>query len=116
MIGNLKIDRRRLIAGAVGVTTFGPKALGVGGTVQTFVYVGSYTKNPPGGGSDNPIGLSVFGLDADSGALTLIQQVPSANPSYVALDPTRNFLYVVNEISGYEGQETGSAEAYVGNI
>jgi 6-phosphogluconolactonase len=115
MIGNLKIDRRRLIAGAVGVTTFGPKALGVGGTVQTFVYVGSYTKNPPGGGSDNPIGLSVFGLDADSGALTLIQQVPSANPSYVALDPTRNFLYVVNEISGYEGQETGSAEAYAIN-
>jgi hypothetical protein len=26
----------------------------------TYVYVGSYTKNPPGGGSSNPIGLSVF--------------------------------------------------------
>ena len=47
--------------------------------------------------------------------MTLVQQVPSANPSFVALDPTRNFLYVVNEINDYEGQETGSAEAYAIN-
>jgi 6-phosphogluconolactonase len=68
----------------------------------TYVYVGSYTKDPPGGGSNNPIGLSVFHFDSQSGALTLVQQVPSANPSFVALDPTKRFLYVVNEIDDYE--------------
>jgi 6-phosphogluconolactonase (cycloisomerase 2 family) len=112
MIGNPKIGRRELMAGAVGAAAFGLQASGADGAVQTFVYVGSYTKNPPGGGSSNLVGLSVFRLDSDSGAMTLVQQVPSANPSFVALDPTRNFLYVVNEIGDYEGQETGSAEAY----
>jgi 6-phosphogluconolactonase (cycloisomerase 2 family) len=78
----------------------------------TYVYVGSYTKDPPGGGSNNPIGISVFRFDPQSGALTPVQQVPSANPSFVALDPSQRFLYVVNEIDDYEGKKSGSIEAY----
>jgi 6-phosphogluconolactonase len=78
----------------------------------TYVYVGSYTKNPPGGGSNNPIGLSVFRFDPQTGALTPVQQVPSANPSFVALDPSKRFLYVINEIDDYEGKKSGSIEAY----
>lgn len=77
-----------------------------------FVYVGSYTKNPPGGGSNNPVGLSVFRFDPATGALSPVQEVQSANPSFVALDPSRRFLYVINEIDDYEGQKSGSAEAY----
>jgi 6-phosphogluconolactonase (cycloisomerase 2 family) len=77
-----------------------------------FVYVGSYTKDPPGGGSSNPVGLSVLRSDPATGALSLVQEVKSANPSFVALDPSRYFLYVVNEIDDYEGQKSGSAEAY----
>jgi 6-phosphogluconolactonase (cycloisomerase 2 family) len=41
-----------------------------------------------------------------------VQQVHSANPSFVALDPSRRFLYVINEIDDYQGQKTGSVEAY----
>jgi 6-phosphogluconolactonase len=78
----------------------------------TYVYVGSYTKNPPGGGSSNPIGLSVFRFDPQTGAPTPVQQVPSANPSFVALDPSKRFLYVTNEIDDYEGKKSGSIEAY----
>lgn len=81
-------------------------------TPARFAYVGSYTKDPPGGGNDNPVGLSVFRIDPKSGEFTLIQQVPSANPSFVALDPTQRFLYVINEIDDYQGRKTGSAEAY----
>jgi 6-phosphogluconolactonase (cycloisomerase 2 family) len=81
-------------------------------TPARFAYVGSYTKDPPGGGSDNPVGLSVFRVDPKSGEFTLIQQVPSANPSFVALDPSQRFLYVINEIDDYQGQKAGSAEAY----
>jgi 6-phosphogluconolactonase (cycloisomerase 2 family) len=78
----------------------------------TYLYVGSYTKDPPGGGSNNPIGLSVFRFDPESGALTPVQQVPSANPSFVALHPSKRFLYVTNEIDNYEGKKSGSIEAY----
>jgi 6-phosphogluconolactonase (cycloisomerase 2 family) len=77
-----------------------------------FVYVGSYTRDPPGGGSNNSVGLSVFRSDPATGALSPVQEVTSANPSFVALDPSRCFLYVVNEIDDYEGQKSGSAEAY----
>jgi 6-phosphogluconolactonase len=69
----------------------------------------------PGGGSNNPIGLSVFQVNQTDGALTLIQEMPSANPSFVTLDPTRRFLFAVNEIDDYEGQRSGSAEAYAIN-
>jgi 6-phosphogluconolactonase len=115
-IDNQRLARRHVLAGGLGVAAFGF------GTVMraqeakpTFVYVGSYTKNPPGGGSNNPVGLSVFRLNPTSGALTLIQEVPSANPSFAALDRTRRCLYVVNEINDFEGQRAGSAEAYAIN-
>jgi len=77
-----------------------------------YVYVGSYTKNPPDGGSENPMGLSVFRFDPQTGALTPVQQVRSANPSFVALNPSKRFLYVINEIDDYEGEKSGSIEAY----
>ena len=111
-----EISRRRVLAaGALGVASLMlPVAAGraVGASGPIFVYVGSYTKNPPGGGSNNPVGLSVLGFDPATGALSPVQQVQSANPSFVALDPARRFLYVINEIDDYEGQKSGSAEAY----
>ena len=111
-----EISRRRVLAaGGLGITSL-VFPVGVGRAADTagpmFVYVGSYTKNPPGGGSNNPIGLSVFRFDPATGALSAVQQVQSANPSFVALDPSRRFLYVINEIDDYEGQKSGSAEAY----
>jgi 6-phosphogluconolactonase len=115
-IENTRLARRQVLVGGVGVAAFG-----FGGVMRAqdakpiFVYVGSYTKNPPGGGSNNPIGLSIYRLNPTNGALTLIQEVASANPSFVALDPTCQFLYVVNEIDDYEGQKSGSAEAYAIN-
>jgi 6-phosphogluconolactonase (cycloisomerase 2 family) len=111
-----EISRRRVLAaGALGVVSLvlpvaAGRALGASGPM--FVYVGSYTKNPPGGGSNNPVGLSLFRFDPATGALSAVQQVQSANPSFVALDPSRRFLYVINEIDDYEGQKSGSAEAY----
>jgi 6-phosphogluconolactonase len=111
-----KISRRGVLAaGALGVASLVlPVAAGRAADTSglMFVYVGSYTKNPPGGGSNNPVGLSVFGFDPATGALSPVQQLQSANPSFVALDPSRRFLYVINEIDDYEGQKSGSAEAY----
>src|SRR5215470_3626250 len=111
-----EISRRRVLtAGAVGVASLA-LPIGVGRAADTsgpmFVYVGSYTKYPPGGGSNNPVGLSVFKFDPSTGVFSPVQQMQSANPSFVALDPSRRFLYVINEIDDYEGQKSGSAEAY----
>jgi hypothetical protein len=61
-----EISRRRVLAaGALGVVGLVlPIAVGRAADASgLFVYVGSYTKNPPGGGSNNPIGLSVFRFD-----------------------------------------------------
>jgi 6-phosphogluconolactonase (cycloisomerase 2 family) len=111
-----EINRRRVLA--AGALAFAGLALpiAVGRAADpsgsVFVYVGSYTKNPPGGGSNNPVGLSVFRFDPATGALSPVQQVKSANPSFVALHPSRRFLYVINEIDDFEGRRSGSAEAY----
>jgi 6-phosphogluconolactonase (cycloisomerase 2 family) len=111
-----EVSRRRALAAvALGVATMVfPGAVGRAADTSgpIFVYVGSYTKNPPGGGSNNPVGLSVFRFDPATGGLSPVQQVQSANPSFVALDSSRRFLYVINEIDDYEGQKSGSAEAY----
>src|SRR5215469_16606683 len=111
-----EISRRHLLAaGGLGIASLiFPVGVGRAADISgpMFVYVGSYTKNPPGGGSNNPIGLSVFRFDPATGALSPVQQAQSANPSFVTLDPSRRFLYVINEIDDYEGQKSGSAEAY----
>jgi 6-phosphogluconolactonase len=112
------IERRKVLAdGAAGATLLAMPgaALAADADKPTYIYVGSYTKDPPGGGSNNPIGLSVFRFDPQTGALAPLQQVPSANPSFVALDPSKRFLYVTNEIDDYEGKKSGSIEAYAIN-
>jgi len=110
--------RQALVSATAGVARIVmPIAAGpaVGTSGPMFVYVGSYTKDPPGGGSNNPVGLSVFRSDPATGALSPVQEVKSANPSFVALDPRGVFSTWSNEIDDYEGQKSGSAEAYAIN-
>src|SRR4051794_28258545 len=57
----IEIGRRALLAvGAAGIATLalpaGPAAA-ADASAPVFVYVGSYTKDPPGGGSNNPVGI-----------------------------------------------------------
>ena len=68
----LGLNRRHLMAAGL------VSAMLPAGTTQAadaagpvFVYVGSYTKDPPGGGSNNPVGVSVFKFDPADGGLTL---------------------------------------------
>jgi 6-phosphogluconolactonase len=95
------------------LTATAAEAAGAAGPV--FVYVGSYTKDPPGGGSNNPVGISVFRFNPSDGGFAPVQQMRSANPSFLALHPSRQFLYVINEIDDYDGQKAGSVEAFAVN-
>jgi len=109
----LGLNRRHLMAaGLVSATLPSGTTQAAETAGPVFVYVGSYTKDPPCGGSNNPVGLSVLEFDPADGGLALVQQMASANPSFLALDPSRRFLYVINEVDDYEGKKTGSVEAF----
>jgi 6-phosphogluconolactonase (cycloisomerase 2 family) len=87
------------------------------GQEPRFAYVGTYTRGAPGGWSavanvNKPEGVTVFSVGAGTGDLMWVQTVPSDNPSFVAMHPSEQFLYVLNEIADFEGQEKGSLEAY----
>ncbi|MDQ2655749.1 MAG: lactonase family protein [Chloroflexota bacterium] len=94
--------------------TLAQEATPVGqGASRQFAYVGSDSRTAiAAGGNPAEAGISVFFVAPDTGALTLVQTVPSDNAFYFAFDPTRRFLYAVNVIGDYEGKESGSVEAY----
>jgi 6-phosphogluconolactonase len=72
----------------------------VGGrTGSCFAYVGSWEH-----------GIQVFNVEESGWKLS--QTIASDKPSCVALHPSRNFLYAVNEIDEYEGLPAGTVEAY----
>jgi 6-phosphogluconolactonase len=83
-----------------------------------FVYVGTYTAPdvPPGGTHPSAaVGIYVFRMDPSDGALTLVQIVPTDNPSFLALDPTLAHLYSTNENGLANNLPGGRVSAYTIN-
>ena len=84
---------------------------------DTLVYVGTYTE-PIRFGTGRVLegkgeGIYVYRLDPASGALELIHTATGVtNPSYLAVDPTRRFLYAVNELKSYEEKPSGTVSAF----
>lgn len=73
---------------------------------KLWVFVGTYT-----GGKSK--GIYRFALDPESGALTGGElAAESANPSFLAIHPTRRFLYAVSEIGDFAGKKTGAVSAF----
>ena len=74
-----------------------------------LVYIGTYT------GAKSK-GIYVSRLDLSSGTLSAPELAgESANPSFLAVHPTRDLLYAVNEIGNYEGKPSGSVSAFTIN-
>jgi 6-phosphogluconolactonase (cycloisomerase 2 family) len=72
---------------------------------HTFVYVGCYTTERR---KARGKGLKVYSIDTDSGEWDQIQEIPadlSVNPSFLAFDKNKRFLYVAHgdhtEVSAY---------------
>ena len=69
----------------------------------TLAYVGCYTPNGQG--------IYLFHADPKTGTLTQIKvfqssavpPVSTTNPSWLAFDPQRKYLYAANEISDFSG-------------
>jgi 6-phosphogluconolactonase len=81
-----------------------------------YVYVGTYTAPnfAPGGKVPSTAkGIYVFKMDETRGGLTPVQVVTDENPSFLALDPTMNYLYCVNELGADgDGKPLGRVSAY----
>lgn len=71
-----------------------------------LVYIGTYTR--PGGAE----GIYLYRQDPETGTLTRLSVTPDVNPSFLALDPTKRFLFAVDETKEYQGEESGSASSY----
>ncbi len=94
---------------------------------MNLVYVGTYTDpsllrrepaspaNPVMGmiGPTGSEGIYVYEQDETSGALTLRHTVAGVpNPSFLALDPQRRFLFAVNEAVDEEGEKAGQVSSF----
>lgn len=73
---------------------------------SNLVYVGTYTR--PGGAE----GIYLFRQDPVTGGLARLAVTPTVNPSFLAFDPTRRFLFAVDETKEYLGELSGSASSY----
>jgi 6-phosphogluconolactonase (cycloisomerase 2 family) len=89
---------RRLVVGAIlaglSVPEVAAAAMRKGGTMTRFAYVGCRTSRERHAQGK---GISVYSIDPASGAWTLVQLVDGLfNPSYLAFDRTRRYLYTVH--------------------
>ena len=76
---------------------------------KLHVFVGTYTR----GESE---GIYVSQLDLKTGTLSEPQlAAKSVNPSFVAIHPSRKFVYAVGEISDFQGKKTGGVSAFAVN-
>jgi len=86
-------------------------------TNEMLVYIGTYTE-PIRFGTGKILegkgkGIYVCRLNQTSGALELVDTATGIiNPSYLAFDSTRRFLYAVNELKTYESKPTGTVSAF----
>jgi 6-phosphogluconolactonase len=80
------------------------------GRSKVRAYVGTYT-GAVGGGS-NGEGIYLFEVDTFSGELTHRKLAASTqDPSWIAIHPSKKYLYAVNEVSDYRGN-SGSVSSF----
>ena len=84
---------------------------------EMLVYIGTYTESIRFGTGKilqgKGEGIYVYRMDQTSGAMQLVSTTTGiTNPSYLAFDSTRRFLYAVNELKTYEIKPTGTISAF----
>jgi 6-phosphogluconolactonase len=71
-----------------------------------LLFVGTYTEK-------ESKGIYAYRFDAASSELTPLGiAAETANPSFLAIDPSRRFLYAVNEVPNYKGANSGAVSAF----
>ncbi|MGA2535007.1 MAG: lactonase family protein [Terracidiphilus sp.] len=76
---------------------------------RNLAYVGTYTGGAAGGNGE---GIYSFAVNAVNGELTQRKLVAKcASPSWIAIHPSKRYLYAANEVSDYRGN-SGSVSAF----
>jgi 6-phosphogluconolactonase len=76
-------------------------------TGDLLVYFGTYTNGP------KSKGVYVSRLNTATGALTPPQlAAETSSPSFLAVHPSGNFLYSVNEVNTFDGKTSGAVSAF----
>jgi len=92
---------------AISLNVFGHAQGSSPAATGMLVYFGTYTTGA------KSKGIYVSRLDSASGALSPPQlAAETTSPSFLAVHPTGNFLYSVNEVSTFGGQASGSVSAF----
>ncbi|PYS83173.1 MAG: 6-phosphogluconolactonase [Acidobacteria bacterium] len=96
-------------SGVLGLVLAGRSAAAVpraGRPQELLVYVGTYTA----GKSE---GIYLYRLQLSSGELRQVGVTRGVvNPSYLALERDRRYLYAVNEVTEFNGQKSGAVSAF----
>ncbi|HET6851734.1 MAG TPA: lactonase family protein [Pyrinomonadaceae bacterium] len=72
---------------------------------ELTLYVGTYT-------SGKSEGIYGYRMNHATGALTRFNAFKSVNPSFLAIDRSKRYLYAVNEVSTYAGKASGGVSAF----
>lgn len=74
------------------------------------LFVGTYTEHE---GSQSK-GIYVYRMDPSTGQLSFEREVKGVrNPSYLEFHPEKKFLYAINEVQSFAGEEAGGVSAFV---
>lgn len=72
---------------------------------ELTLYVGTYT-------SGKSEGIYGYRMDRATGKLTRFNSFKSFNPSFLAIDRSKRYLYAVNEVGDYSGKASGAVSAF----
>ncbi|MGE3913356.1 MAG: lactonase family protein, partial [Chloroflexota bacterium] len=73
---------------------------------QNLVYVGTYTR------LGKAEGIDTFRHDPETGKLTRLGVTPGVDPSFLAFDPSKRFLFAVRELREAIGEGPGDVLSY----
>ena len=77
-----------------------------------LIYVGTYTRSLPHVAAKSE-GIYLISMDPTTGALAFVSKTTGVdNPSFVALHPSGNYLYAVNEVGDFAGRDSGAVSAF----
>lgn len=100
------LDRRHFLkAGGIGVFGVLASRNFAWSHQDRMIYIGTYT-------SGKSEGIYVYHFDPAGGALTRVSSIKSTNPSFLAIDRSKRYLYAVNEVGEYLGKPSGGVSAY----
>ena len=77
-----------------------------------YAYIGTYTtENSKKNRNAHGVGIYVYSVDRQTGAWTLVQEVPTLNPAVLAFGKEQRFVYCVNSNSGAVSAYSRDAES-----